>query len=157
MTETTPSAPTYAGLSFGEAIRSVFSKYGSVQGRATRSEYWYFVLFQFLASAVASIVLVVGIALAFGPAMVNPNSHVQPPLAGMLVFVLGALLLGGWWIATIVPSIAVSVRRFHDAGYTGWLWFFHFVPSIGSIVVFVFMLLGSEPVANRWGSAPISR
>lgn len=148
---------TYAGLTFGQAIRSVFGKYSDGRGRATRSEYWYFVLFQALVSIGLAILLAVSFTLAFGATLTSGSSSSSPNTGGLILFAISAVLLGAWWIATIVPAIAVSVRRFHDAGYTGWLWFLHFVPSVGSIAVIVFMLLPSASTANNWGPAPVKR
>ena len=81
-------------MSFGEAIKVCFQKYATFSGRARRSEYWYFYLFTFLVSLVLDCI----------------------PLLGVLSFV--------WWLAQLIPSLAVTVRRFHDIGKSGWNYLF---------------------------------
>ncbi len=54
----------------------------------------------------------------------------------------------------IIPSIAVSVRRLHDTGRSGWWWFIQFVPLVGSFVLLYFLCLDSQPGENKWGANP---
>ena len=71
------------------------------------------------------------------------------------------LLLPLWWLATLIPNIAVNVRRLHDRDMSGW-WFLGFIvasqiPLIGilaSIAYLVLMLLPGTPGANRFGEDP---
>ena len=84
-------------MSFGEAIKSVFSKYATFSGRARRSEYWYFVLF--------NVLFMLGFALI---ARVFPEAKFLTYL--YLVYSL----------AIVIPSLAVGVRRLHDIGKRGW-------------------------------------
>ena len=105
-------------MSFGEAIKSVFSKYATFSGRARRSEYWYFWLF----------IMLVNLALGC------------IPLLGVLSFV--------WTLAIIIPSIAVTVRRFHDIGNSGWYYLFIFIPELlffGNLL-YVFFLIIKESI-----------
>lgn len=86
-------------MGFGEAVRSVFSKYFQFSGRSRRSEYWYFVLF----TLIVSIVLAIVDAAAF-----NSGPEDIGPLGGIFT------------LATVIPGLAVSVRRLHDINRTGW-------------------------------------
>lgn len=98
-------------MSFGEAIKACFQKYATFSGRARRSEYWYFYLFTFLVSFVLDCI----------------------PLIGVLSSI--------WWLAQIIPSLAVTVRRFHDIGKSGWNYLFIAIPEllfIGYIFSFIF-------------------
>ena len=114
-------------MGFGEAVKTVLSKYADFSGRARRSEYWYFTLFLVVASFVAALVdLAIGV-----------------PLLQVLV------LLG-----TLVPSIAVTVRRLHDTGRSGWLYLIVFIPIVGVIVLLVFLCQDSKPEPNQWGPSP---
>ena len=54
----------------------------------------------------------------------------------------------------MVPSLAITIRRLHDIGKSGWWYFIAFVPIVGGIILFVFTLLDSEPYANQWGLDP---
>lgn len=68
--------------------------------------------------------------------------------------VLGTLFFLVYSLAMIIPSIAVTVRRLHDTNRSGWFILINFVPLIGPIVVFVFMVLDSDPDANQYGPNP---
>jgi uncharacterized membrane protein YhaH (DUF805 family) len=57
-------------------------------------------------------------------------------------------------VIVFVPALAVTVRRLHDIGKSGWWYCIAFVPFIGGIILFAFTLLDSEPYANPWGLDP---
>ena len=97
-------------MSFQEAIKSVFGDYAKFDGRARRSEYWYFVLFY----------LVVVIALQVLGAMTDPT--------------VGSLLVGLFVLGVIVPMIAVGVRRMHDTDHSGWWVIVPIVPLVFSLM-----------------------
>lgn len=64
----------------------------------------------------------------------------------------GLGLLGGLYtLAVLLPSIAVTVRRLHDTGRSGWWFLIFLVPVIGAIVLLVFMVLDSKPGQNQYG------
>ncbi|MCL2304252.1 MAG: DUF805 domain-containing protein, partial [Planctomycetaceae bacterium] len=54
----------------------------------------------------------------------------------------------------IIPSLAVIVRRLHDAGYSGWMYFISLVPFVGGIILLVFLLQDSQPGRNQYGPNP---
>jgi len=66
---------------------------------------------------------------------------------------LGSAAVGILGLALIIPSLAVTVRRLHDTGRSGWWWLISIVP-FGSIVLFVFTVLDSQPGDNQWGPNP---
>ena len=70
-----------------------------------------------------------------------------------VAFVLVAAL-GVYMLAIIVPLLAVSVRRLHDTGRSGWWLLLSFVPFVGGLVVFVFTVLDSQPGENMYGPNP---
>jgi uncharacterized membrane protein YhaH (DUF805 family) len=116
---------------FLDALRS---KYATFTGRARRKEYWYFVLFYVLAFIVLAVV---------------------DEVTGTLDEEAGIGLLSGIFVlATIVPLIAVTVRRLHDTDRSGWWVLLNLVPIIGGIVLLVFTVLDSQPGANRFGPNP---
>ncbi len=86
-------------MTFQESIRTCFKKYGEFNGRAGRSEFWWWFLFAFLVSIVAQ--------------MISQN---------LATFVS---------IVTFLPSIAVTARRLHDIGRSGWWQLVGFIPFIG--------------------------
>ena len=68
---------------------------------------------------------------------------------------VGMGLLGGiYTLAVLIPAIAVSVRRLHDTGRSGWWLLIVLVPLIGTIVFLVFMVQDSKPGKNQFGSNP---
>ncbi|MDP3125664.1 MAG: DUF805 domain-containing protein, partial [Thiobacillus sp.] len=64
------------------------------------------------------------------------------------------LLSGLYSLAILIPSLAVTVRRLHDTGRTGWWLLIGLIPLIGAIVLLVFMLLDSQPGDNEYGASP---
>lgn len=121
-------------MSFGEAVRSVYRNYATFDGRAPRSEYWWFQLF-FLA-------VLLGIAFLGGFLGVASRSSAMSGVVGLgaVVFALGSL----------IPSLAVTSRRLHDSEKSGWWLLLVFVP-FGSLVLFIFTLLPSSIGFNRFG------
>ena len=112
----------------------VLKKYAVFNGRARRKEYWYFVLFNTLISIVLAII---------------------DGLTGSFSLEVGMGLLGGIYaLAVLIPSIAVSVRRLHDTGHSGWWILIALVPLIGAIVLLVFMVQDSHPDENQYGPNP---
>jgi uncharacterized membrane protein YhaH (DUF805 family) len=114
-------------VSFADAIRSVFSKYATFSGRARRSEFWWFTLFAII------VYIIVGIIDA-----VAKNA------------VLG-IIVG---LALLLPSLAVTARRLHDTGRSGWWILIGLIPFIGAIVLLVFECQDSQPGANNYGPSP---
>jgi uncharacterized membrane protein YhaH (DUF805 family) len=109
-------------------------QYAVFSGRSRRKEYWYFILFNFLIS--------IGIGLAGGAAGAVAGAEGLGFAAGLVYF-----------LAVLVPAVAVSVRRLHDTGRSGWWMLLGPVPVIGLIVLF-FMVQNSEVTQNRYGPNP---
>jgi len=64
-------------------------------------------------------------------------------------------LLGGIYaLAMLIPTLAVSVRRLHDTGRSGWWILIVLIPFIGFIVMLVFMVLDGTPGQNQYGANP---
>jgi uncharacterized membrane protein YhaH (DUF805 family) len=105
------------------------NKYADFNGRARRSEYWYFALF--------NILCIIPVALI-----------------SSLLGSFGAILIVLAYIAILVPSIAVLVRRLHDVGKSGWFYFIALIPLIGGIWLLVLLCTDSNPGANEYGPNP---
>lgn len=112
----------------------VLKKYAVFTGRARRKEYWFFVLFN----------VIIAIALT----VVDMSTGLYDE-----VYEVG-LLSSLYSLAVLLPSIAVSVRRLHDIGRTGWWLLIAFIPLIGAIVLLVFAVLDSTPGDNQYGPNP---
>jgi uncharacterized membrane protein YhaH (DUF805 family) len=104
------------------------NKYAVFTGRARRKEYWMFFLFN----------LLIAIGIAIIESIIGTGG------------ILGIIFS----LAMLVPGIAVTVRRLHDTGRSGWWVLISLVPVIGWIVLLVFMLLDSEPTTNEYGPNP---
>lgn len=111
-----------------EALR----KYAVFSGRSRRKEYWFFTLFNFLAAVGLSMVDLMrsGVAADF------------------------SLLASIYSLVVLLPSLAVTVRRLHDVGRSGWWILIAFVPLLGFLVLLVFLLQDSQPHANEYGPSP---
>jgi uncharacterized membrane protein YhaH (DUF805 family) len=135
------SAPLH-GASLRDAVRRVFTKYATFSGRASRSEYWWWYLVSFVVSAVLG-----SLALATGGASgVEADGTAQAPGAGYWVF-MGLLAI--WGLATLIPSIALLVRRLHDANNSALNLLIVILP-IGGLVLLVLALMPSKPEGARF-------
>lgn len=123
-------------MSFIESIKSVFSQYVGFSGRARRSEYWWFALFVFIIEFI----------LAFFGKM-NGAGDIQ----GMNIF---TILTGIFCLAIFLPSLAVTIRRLHDTGKSGWWVLLYLIPVIGEVIILIFCLFDSEPGVNKYGPNP---
>lgn len=115
-------------------LEALTKKYATFEGRARRSEYWYFVLFCVL--AIVALAIVDSIAGTF-----SEEAEI-------------GLFSGLFVLATFVPSLAVMVRRLHDTDRSGWWVLINLVPLVGAVVLLVFTVLDSQPGANRFGPNP---
>ncbi len=117
-------------LTFGEAVkRALTLNYCNFNGRASRSEYWWFALFSLIASLIISIVFFKSETMT-------------------------SIVSGIFALATLLPSLGLSIRRLHDTGRSGWWVLINFVPIIGWIVYIVFVVGESQNVPNQYGPVP---
>lgn len=115
------------------AAKRVFKNYAVFYGRATRSEYWNWVLFQVL---VFCSIWIINIGVAIFIAWSAQNSEMNSGAVSLALVSIGMTLL--YWLAllaTIVPSLAVGARRLHDAGLSAWWLFLNCIPLIGAIAL----------------------
>lgn len=116
-------------------------KYAVFTGRARRKEYWTF----HLVNIAIVIILVFAFALLI-PSTIAQRENSFALIPWLIVFVAFVL-------ATLIPGLAVSVRRLHDTNLSGWWLLLSLVP-LGGIVLLVFHLLDSNPGPNRYGPNP---
>ena len=115
-------------MSFGEAIKSVFSKYATFSGRARRSEFWYFYLFYIL--------------IAFGLSFLS----ILIPIAKYLYILFG--------LGVFLPYTAVTVRRLHDIGKSGWFLLI-FMVVIFLISMLMFLIIDIIAPTNESSSMTV--
>ena len=112
------------------------SNYAVFSGRARRKEYWMYILFYFIFSI--PIGIIDGILMA--------ALGMQTPIISY-IYALGLM----------IPTYAVTARRLHDIGKSGFWIFFGLVPIVGSIVLLIFTCMDGEPRTNQYGPDPKGR
>ena len=100
--------------------------YANFSGRARRKEYWFFILVQFGVILIASVI--------------DSIIFKKPSVLYMLTA-----------LALFIPSLAVSVRRLHDIGKSGWWYLICLIPLIGAILLIVWFATETKPETNQWG------
>lgn len=137
-------------MGFSEAMNTVLrQKYATFQGRASRSEYWWYALGVSLVGLVLALIMMAGMDFETGE------------MSG--IGYLGVGLLGIFYLAVLIPTIAVMVRRFHDRDMSGW-WVLGFIllgaiPFVGllaSIAQLVIFCLKGTAGENRFGPDPLT-
>ena len=123
-------------MNMKESVVSVLTNWKNFSGRASRSEFWYFVL----ASAILGAI--VG-AIEFATGLVSIE---DPNATGPLSAILNLLLA--------IPTIAVTSRRLQDYGYSGW-WQLSYITVIGIFVVLIWCMLPAKEDENDWGKNPL--
>lgn len=122
-------------MTLSDSIKVCLDKYATIKGRAPRSEYWWFVVFNWLVFLVVSIVFgLIGMAI---------NGY-----EGAIITVsVGYPLL---CLALIIPNICVVIRRLHDTGHSGFWYFITFVPVIGGLW-FLYLMIKDSDDENEYG------
>jgi len=118
-------------MNFFEAVKTCWAKYATFSGRASRSEYWFFILFLCLLGFVTAIIDVV----------VFPDTEWMP------INTLASLL-------TAIPSISVAARRLHDVDRSGW-WQLLYITIVGIIPLLYWFIKKSDTGDNKHGSNPL--
>ncbi|HSK59168.1 MAG TPA: DUF805 domain-containing protein [Actinomycetospora sp.] len=119
----------------------VLKQYADFNGRARRTEFWMFVLF----NAIAWVVLALVDVLIGTASFTTSGTGFQFG---------GGLLSGLYSLAVLIPSLAVTVRRFHDQDKSGWFILLGLIPIVGGIILLVFMCIEGTRGANRFGPDP---
>ena len=126
-------------MGFAAAVKSFWSNYTNFSGRARRSEYWFIQLFLFLTNLAAAAI---DLALM--------NGDVDRFIANGGGGIVGLI----WILATIVPAVAVLVRRLHDTSRSGWWALIGLLPIVGGIILLVFTVQDSDSGDNKYGASP---
>lgn len=120
----------------------VLRQYADFSGRARRTEFWMFVLFNLIAVAILTILdNLLGLS---GASMT----------AGGMVYVSTGILTGIYQLAVLIPSLAVGARRLHDTGRSGWWQLIALIPLVGAIILIVFWATDGDPNPNQHGPNP---
>lgn len=120
----------------------VLKNYANFSGRARRKEYWMFILFHYL----IMITLYIGIIFS----TVGDEYSSEVTTSGVIF----SALLGLYFLAMIIPYLAVTVRRLHDINKSGGYWFVRFIPIAGPIWLLVLLVEDSWDGVNKYGANP---
>ena len=137
----------YYGIKPIAALKRGFVKYARFDGRASRSEYWWFVL---LTTVVVGIVgSGVGLSsVVFGEKR-GDGSYSVPPLGLVFLGLLFLLLL-----ALVIPTLSLLFRRLHDGNFSGWMILLRLFPGVGDMILTIFAILPSSPAGARFDRYP---
>ncbi|MCI5045069.1 MAG: DUF805 domain-containing protein [Aquisalinus sp.] len=116
-------------MDFMQAVKSVYSNYVNFQDRSGRGEYWWFFLFYIVALVVLTM------------------------LEGMLG--MTGILSNLFALGSIIPSLAVGVRRLHDTGHSGWWVLLNLIPLIGFIILIIMSYAKPSDGPNQYGAGPL--
>ena len=128
-----PNVPTGVRpqLGFVDAVKICLTeKYCDFNGRARRSEYWWFCLCNFVLSYVVNLI-----------------GGLISPTVGMVLTCIVTLGL-------LLPGLGVCVRRLHDIGKSGWLVLLALIPLLGAIILIVWYCKDSDRGSNAYGPSP---
>jgi uncharacterized membrane protein YhaH (DUF805 family) len=109
----------------------VLRLYADFSGRARRKEYWMFVL--------------INLIVTFALDRIDTQTGLYHSYTGLGI--LGTI----YTLAVIIPGLAVSVRRMHDVGYSGWTLLVVLIPIIGAVWVFIMLVTEGERKENQYG------
>ena len=142
-------APWY-GISFGAAIKRFFKKYVRFDGRASRSEFWWWALANGIVTAVLYVIYIIGFASSDRQTTTTSTSVQSTVTSPSPLFIIGGILLFLWALAVLVGNLALVWRRLHDANLAGPFFFLGFIPIVGGIILLVLYLLPSKPEGARF-------
>ena len=126
-------------------LRVMLENYANFSGRARRREYWMFSLFFFII-CMGLLFLTTLLFLAMGDTVnYTSNEWVNEVLVGLWIL---------FFVAHIIPGFALTIRRLHDIGKSGWWYLVAFIPYIGSLIIFIFSVMPGQVGENTWGPDP---
>ena len=126
-------------MDFQTALRSFWTRYRDFKGRSRRSEYWFIQLFLVVTNIAVAIIDLALMGWDVDRFVANGGGGI----VGLV-----------WILVTIVPALAVLVRRLHDTGKSGWWALVGLLPLVGAIVLLVFTVTDSTPGENKFGLSP---
>lgn len=124
-------------MTFQESVKTVLSKFATFSGRATRSEYWWYILAVSLLGAALAVIegAVIAPMLGFEPFAEEAGQPLRM-VAGLILF---------------LPTLAVTVRRLHDTDHSGWWYLLVVIPIIGILVLLYWYVKPGTEGPNQFG------
>ena len=147
-----PLSQPWYGAPIGVAVKRFFKKYATFRGRASRAEFWWWFLVSYLISFVLGIIgQVVAGPQPQPPVGASSEAEFTAYVTAVFGWVAQASILSWiWGLATLVGTLALSARRLHDTGRSGWWYLIALVPVVGAIVLIVFWASAPTPAGQRY-------
>lgn len=135
----------------------VLKKYACFSGRARRMEFWMFTLISTLIMIVLNIIdNVIGLEMtAYTIDAVSINSINGEGVENKEIPLTFGVLSSLYWLFVLIPSIAVTARRLHDIGRSGWWQLLNLICCVGWIVMLVFNVTPGTVGDNKFGPDPL--
>jgi uncharacterized membrane protein YhaH (DUF805 family) len=127
-------------------VANCYKKYADFTGRATRREFWLFILFVNITNGFLLLCSLIATLL---------YAHIKPPIQPLIVLLIFTPSIL-FTLANMIPSYAVGARRLHDAGFSGWLQLLSPIPFL-NLVLIIFFCLESVCGPNQYGADPFGR
>ena len=119
-------------------LKVMRDNYANYSGRARREEYWMFTLFYFI------FFIGLFVFLSILGALLGDDIGVNSGVLILLIFIF----------AHFIPSLAVTIRRLHDTGKSGWYLLLQLIPYIGALIILIFTVIEGDKNENKWGPNP---
>ena len=124
-------------------LKVMRDNYANFKGRARRKEYWMYTL-------IFTVLLIALMTIMFSVLSFSDETGIETGPGVYLTVILVIVFL----FAHFIPTIALTVRRLHDTGKSGWWYLIVFVPYLGNFVIFIFTLIDGDREDNKYGSNP---
>ena len=126
------------------ALKSAFQNFVNFSGRASRGDYWWYVLAYIIVAVVLGILD--GVLFGGGSATMDTTDGVSMSYSA-------GLLVNLWMLANLIPSIAITARRLHDSDRSGWWQLIAIIPLVGWLVLLYWVIIEGTKGDNRFGPA----
>ena len=124
-------------------LKVMRDNYANFKGRARRKEYWMYTL-------IFTVLLIALMTIMFSVLSFSDETGIETGPSVYLTVILVIVFL----FAHFIPTIALTVRRLHDTGKSGWWYLIVLVPYLGNFVIFIFTLIDGDRGDNKYGSNP---
>ena len=124
-------------------LKVMRDNYANFKGRARRKEYWMYTL-------IFTVLLIALMTILFSVLSFSDETGIETGPGVYLTLILVIVFL----FAHFIPTIALTVRRLHDTGKSGWWYLIVLVPYLGNFVIFIFTLIDGDRGDNKYGSNP---
>lgn len=150
-------------LSFVEAIKACFSKFATFKGRARRSEFWWFYLAIYAVNAILGVILNYfataksalveeGFSNLSNLSELDKLAEQESTYANINLIIM--ILMGIWFLVTLIPFLAAHVRRLHDVGKSGHMMWLYLLCGVGGLIPLIMCIADGKPEPNQYGPSP---